>query len=347
PLVLVDATSDSPLPGLPPAAAELVRQTSGAGGTVTLLGVNGAGAAPVVVLDRASLADPSAGSARARRISSLAPACLEQQFARATPTATGSDQLRALQEVARRTPAEGTALVLSNGISTAGVLDMTRLPVLAVDAEAVAEAVPAAELPQGAGRTLTFYGLGETSPPLSQTARTWVADVVVALCERSGATCRRDDAVGRLADAAGLAAAPEDGRVPWPEPATVQLPDGATRTDVPAELLFAFGSAELSPDAAAVLAAVAADLRGARSLEVVGHTDSACPVDPQVCADLSLRRAQAVAGLLRAQAWEGPVPAVEVRGVGPAEPLVADRGADGELIPAAAARNRRVSVTAR
>ncbi|WP_459642235.1 OmpA family protein [Kineococcus sp. NUM-3379] len=346
-VVLTDTTRDAPLRGLPPTAAAAVQQVSLAGGTVTLLGVNGADAAPLVLLERAAVADPSAGTARSRRISELAPACVEQEIARAIPTAAGSDQLRALQEVARRTPEGGDALVLTNGVSTAGVLDMTRLPVVGVEPAAVAAAVPAAELPQAAGRTLTFHGLGELEPPLTQTARTWVADVTMALCERTGATCRRSEETGRSLGPDRRGEVPQDGAVAWPAAQQVQLPGGGTRTDVPAELLFAFGSAELSADAPAVVTAVAAGLAGARTLEVVGHTDSACPPDPQVCAGLSLRRAEAVADLLRRQRWDGPVPAVQVRGAGPAEPLVADRDAAGALVAEAAARNRRVSITAR
>lgn len=345
-VVLVDPTRDSPRSTLPPSAARKIEETARAEGTLTLLGVNGADAAPLVVLDHASLMDPSSGTARARRISALAPACVEGEIARATPTAAGSDQLRALQEVARRTPDGGEALVLGNGVSTAGTLDMTRLPVVGVDAAAVAQAVPAPELPQGAGRRLTFYGLGEVDPPVSQTARTWVADVTMDLCRRSGATCERSDEVGKLR-AGDRAAVPDDGSVPWPAPEQVVLPDGGRRTDVPAELLFAFGSARLSSDAPAVVASVTADLGDATALEVVGHTDSACPPDPRVCRDLSLQRAQAVADLLRQQRWDGSVPDIRVDGVGPDQPLVDDRDDQGQLVPAAAARNRRVSITAR
>ena len=345
-VVLVDPTADSPLTGLPAPAAEEVRRASLDGGTLTLLGVDGAGAAPLVLLDRASLTDPSAGTARAERIADLAPACVEQEVARAVPTAAGSDQVRALQEVARRTPEGGRALVLGNGVPTAGVLDMTRLPVLSAEPAEVAAAVPEPELPRAAGRTLVFYGLGEVAPPVSQTARTWIADVALALCERSGATCERSEETGRALEAE-RGALPADGPVAWPQPETVRLPDGGTRTDVPAELLFAFGSAQLSPDAPAVLAAVAEQLAGASSLEVVGHTDSACPADPRVCDDLSLQRAQAVADALLAQDWGGAAPGVQVRGAGPGEPLVADRDAAGQLVAEAAARNRRVSITAR
>ena len=345
-VVLVDPTRDSPPSALPTSAARKVEQTAQAGGTVTLLGVDGADAAPLVILDHASLMDPAAGSARARRIAALAPSCVERQIAGAVPTAAGSDQLRALQEVARRTAEGGEALVLGNGVSTAGTLDMTRLPVVQVDAAAVAQAVPASEVPQGTGRTFTFYGLGEVDPPLSQTARSWVADVAMELCRRSGATCERSDEVGERLPTTGRGAVPQDGQVAWPSPEKVQLPDGGVRTDVPAELLFAFGSAQLSPEAPAVVASVAADLGAARTLEVVGHTDSACPADPRVCRDLSLQRAQAVADLLR-QDWSGPVPEIAVDGVGPDDPLVDDRDESGGLVPAAAARNRRVSITAR
>lgn len=108
------------------------------------------------------------------------------------------------------------------------------------------------------------------------------------------------------------------------------------------DVLFAFGSAELTPEATARLRQVAERLAGEVSgtVEVVGHTDSVG--DDAANQTLSEQRAQAVADVLAATL--GSSVELDVEGRGESEP-VADNEVDGRADPDGQARNRRVTVT--
>ena len=112
------------------------------------------------------------------------------------------------------------------------------------------------------------------------------------------------------------------------EPARVSLPAGA---------LFASGSAELGPDAAASLDALCARLRGLGfgKLSVTGHTDNiGSTADNQ---SLSLRRATAVVRYLRDCVDLSDLKPV-VKGAGAAVPIADNATEEGR------AQNRRVEV---
>jgi len=109
--------------------------------------------------------------------------------------------------------------------------------------------------------------------------------------------------------------------------------------DVAADVLFAFDSAELTPEATATLQAVGADVvarAAGGTLQVLGHTDS--QGSDAYNQDLSQRRAQAAAAILTPFAQQVGLQ-VAVEGRGESEP-VADNGTD----PGRQA-NRRVTVT--
>ncbi len=123
--------------------------------------------------------------------------------------------------------------------------------------------------------------------------------------------------------------------------------DGASRrtdrgntvaVDVSADVLFAFGSAELTPAAQATLQDVATEVktRAAGPVEIVGHTDTVG--DSAANQTLSLRRAQAVLAALQPQA---PGLSLTASGRGESEPVAEDRGRGDST---EAALNRRVTV---
>lgn len=123
----------------------------------------------------------------------------------------------------------------------------------------------------------------------------------------------------------------------------VRVTDMSTIIELPADVLFAFDKAELTPEATNALTK-AADLirQGAPGeIEIVGHTDSKGSDDYND--DLSRRRAQAVAD------WFGQQVGVrqrsfEVIGRGEIEPVVPNETADGADDPEGRAKNRRVEV---
>lgn len=111
------------------------------------------------------------------------------------------------------------------------------------------------------------------------------------------------------------------------------------RTDV----LFEFGSATLTPEAAGVLDAAVEQIRalGPSSLVITGHTDSVG--DDESNQVLSEQRAAAVDQGLRDRLGEDS-PASDVSGRGEAEPLAANEAPDGSDNPAGRALNRRVQI---
>jgi outer membrane protein OmpA-like peptidoglycan-associated protein len=110
--------------------------------------------------------------------------------------------------------------------------------------------------------------------------------------------------------------------------------------DVAADVLFAFDSAKLSPEAVARVREVAAEIvaRAAPGrLTVVGHTDS--EASEAYNDDLSQRRAAAVAAVLEPALAGGPDLDLAVEGRGEREPVADNSTEEGRQA------NRRVSIT--
>ena len=130
------------------------------------------------------------------------------------------------------------------------------------------------------------------------------------------------------------------------ESTTAEL-DGAVQTiestekvevTLGSDVLFAFDSADLTPESADAVALVAQRLseREAGSVEVVGHTDD--QADDTYNLDLSRRRAQAVADALEAQV-AGSGHRMQVAGRGESEPVVPNDSEENRAL------NRRVTVS--
>ena len=108
-----------------------------------------------------------------------------------------------------------------------------------------------------------------------------------------------------------------------------------------ADVFFAFGSADLTPAATGVLAALAQRLQAEATgtVAVVGHTDSVG--DDASNLTLSQRRADTVVAALRPQT---PGLVLTAKGAGETQPVAPNALPDGSDDPAGRQRNRRVAV---
>ena len=117
-------------------------------------------------------------------------------------------------------------------------------------------------------------------------------------------------------------------------------PPCATVVRFDSALFFEFNKAELLPEARALLAEIApALIEAGRSLEINGHTDAIGTEEYNL--DLSLRRAQAVAGELRAL---GVGVDFTVQGFGETQPIADNYRPDGTDNEAGQSQNRRVEL---
>jgi outer membrane protein OmpA-like peptidoglycan-associated protein len=117
---------------------------------------------------------------------------------------------------------------------------------------------------------------------------------------------------------------------------------GNDRVDLDTDVLFAFGSATLTPKASQAIATAARVINGQpkRKLSIHGHTDGIGT--PSANLVLSRQRAEAVhAALARAlgQGWTS-----DVQGFGETRPVAPEKTAEGADYPAGRARNRRVEL---
>jgi outer membrane protein OmpA-like peptidoglycan-associated protein len=110
------------------------------------------------------------------------------------------------------------------------------------------------------------------------------------------------------------------------------------------DVMFDFGSADLSPAAQSVLATVAAKIKaGAQgSVIVTGYTDSVGPDSVNI--PLSEARAQAVVTALTPLVAGAPV-TFQATGLGSADPIAPNTNPDGSDNPSGRAQNRRVTLS--
>lgn len=122
----------------------------------------------------------------------------------------------------------------------------------------------------------------------------------------------------------------------------ITIPSGSgTEIPIGADVLFAFGSADLSPDAAAQLAGVVERIRSTTvsGVRIEGHTDAVGDEVPNEV--LSERRALAVRAYLAGQL---PGAALEARGFGESRPVAPNELPGGTDNPAGRQQNRRVAI---
>lgn len=240
----------------------------------------------------------------------------------------------------------GTLVIVSNGLSTAGGLDLRKLG-WSADPSTIARQLDDRHLlPHLAGWDVLWTGLNETwapQPALPLPVRVTNRAYWTAICARAAArSCTFDDT--STSAIAPSSAAPAT-VVPVPSVDSVVGPDGHVTARLPDALLgFGPDSAATSPAAAGTIADLAEQIvtrtRVGSTITVTGYC--ADPPGSTVAAvlELSQRRASTVAAGLRAAGVSNPIRVV-AGGVPPGTTAVRD----GQFIESLADQMRRVEVS--
>jgi outer membrane protein OmpA-like peptidoglycan-associated protein len=254
------------------------------------------------------------------------------------------DLLSIMAQAIRVVSHPGTLIVLSSGLSTAGGFDLRQAGWGASPRAVAATLRRRGLLPGLAGWRVVFSGLGDTAgrqPALPLPQRSLLTRYWLAICQAAGAASCTADTVTRP-DPASRSTAPVP-IVPVPRVLSVRGPAG-TRTTVPDDEFFAFGSARLLPGANTILGPLARQASARRmTVTITGYASPDGGTGAYNLA-LSAQRARAVQARLAALG----VPArqiVKVIGLGTAGRTRASCMRRDHLDEAICARLRRVVIT--
>ncbi len=188
--------------------------------------------------------------------------------------ATGPfDLLTTMLDASRVASPPATMLLLTSGVTTSGGFDLRQVGWAEPPASAAADLKQHGLLPDLSGWAVIFSGLGETAgrqPALPLPQQTTLASYWLAICHAAGAAaCRVDDSPRPIRQSRSTVPVPV---VPVPAVRSITGPHGQQQSIVPADLLFAFGSATLLPGADSYLAPIAARARaGSFSVSITGQ----------------------------------------------------------------------------
>jgi outer membrane protein OmpA-like peptidoglycan-associated protein len=272
---------------------------------------------------------------------------LERAVTTAAARSPESDLLGALGLAAQEldgAPGRPTLLVVDSGLSTTGALDFRRPGLLNADPDDLAESLAqSGQLPDLSGLHVVFQGLGETAPPqpaLGAVAREKLVDTWTAITRAAGA-------MEVIIERGSSARAPSEDLPPVSvvgEAAGISCRENSLVLDG-GDVSFLADSARFRDPAAAsaVLEPIAQRIRSVGASAVLTGT-TADVGNLQGQKQLSLQRAQAVADLLAALGVSEQRMSVE--GLGSDFPgYVRDHDGQGDLLPAAAAMNRKVTIS--
>ncbi|MGY1709499.1 OmpA family protein [Geodermatophilus sp. SYSU D00758] len=284
--------------------------------------------------------DPDAWHARNRQR-------LDDSVAAARARTPETDLLGALRVAAdsiAAQPGPRTIVVLDSGLSTTGALDLTQPDMLDAVPQEVADTLGRSEeLPWLGGVSVLFSGLGATAEPqaeLDRIRRAQLTDLWTTVARTAGAS--------HVQVERGQGGGEPAGDLPPVTPVPVPpgyVCSGTTMTLTGGRMSYRHDtSAFLDPETARDVLRPLAEEMKARGLSAVLHGMTADVRDPAEQQMLSYLQAQAIADM-----WleEGvPERQLVVVGLGSDFPgYVPDRDAEGELIPSAAAANRKVTIT--
>jgi OmpA-OmpF porin, OOP family len=263
----------------------------------------------------------------------------------AAPQAPGTDVMAALaaagQQLQGAQPPDDQVVLITDGLSNTGCLSLSSVISQGKSASAVLSSCPeraGLALLHGVDLQLVGVGFQAALPPLDTAEQAWVegywSDMCAALHVASAASCvapatsdsTRVSVNSHLSDPA----------IQFPS-----VPENASSVPVPADLLFAFDSSQLSADGQAYLAILSGELKtqGRTITRVIGHTDAVGTASYNL--GLSQRRADAVRDYLAAHGFAG----VTAAGAGEADPACSPQyTATGVPIESCMAQDRRVQI---
>ena len=252
------------------------------------------------------------------------------------PAIGGTDVMGALSAAGAAlgaTPAARShVLVATDGLSNTGCMNLSQILAqgqTAADVVSSCAAQDGLKRLRGADVTLAGIGFDALKTPMTTAQQAWLEnywrDICAGLKVASSSSCI---AVQGSSSVRGSS-------VSRPSDPTISFPTVATRTVIPAPLLFAFNSAKLSPTAQSYLDILVQQIKatGRPVTTVIGHTDRVGTAAYNL--GLSQRRAEAVRAYLIAQGFKG----IKAIGVGFSQPACPD-----ESVPECMAKDRRVEI---
>lgn len=343
-LIVVDRTAGVADQPLPPSLETDIRDASSTGGTLSVVGVEGAGKAPPILVKNAALNTPGPlDRPSVKDVAEAMPACVAAELLGQDPEGEGSDIYAALAVAAELAAAETKLWILSDGQFNAGQVVLTEELLRLEPAAAAARISSTAPLNlKGQWRQA---GLANTTTPLGPAAREWMRTFTAALCTEWQASGCQDIALTPVNPVrSGSSALPADDPLPYPTSAVVKTAAGCTFI-IPEILTFAKDSAELRDGAEDVLevpAALAAGTSGS-IVRITAHTASVPGTRSEDLIRFSRLRGESAANVFRAAGI--PEDRLVIEGVGDSMPLAEDIDpATGKQIESLAALERRVDI---
>ena len=235
-------------------------------------------------------------------------------------------------------------LVYSSGLQTTGMLNLVPQG-SDFDVDLTVAALPEKSLPNLEGKEVVFAGLGQVAGPqhaLTEEMRRNVERLWLGVCDKAkAAKCSIDPDPVAAGDPAGTKPVPTVA-VPDDKSRVVPKGDGVQEVTIPAAVFFRPNSADFQPGATAALRGLTGLFGPGTTATAVGHTATWGPLPG--AQELSLARSRRVVEAL--VGFGVPRTAfTSVTGVGFRPVIEPDVDERGQLIPAAAERNRVVVLT--
>lgn len=344
-VVVLDTTGSNNPVLLPTDLLTAITEVSLDDGSLTLISIEGEGAAPQILANRVALStegDRSRPSVQS--FAAVMPSCVQARFlSAALPTTAGTDLYSGLALASEFLTDDSQLWVISDLLSTTGPYTMSTQLLSLEPAEAVTTLVSAAPIDLR-GTPAHFLGIGQTSQPLRTADRSWLLEFGRHLCAELNAAGCDSITIHPVEPTPRDPNLPDDPLPVFGSLEVTSAPEGCQFT-LPASVTFAADSATLREGAAEILAKPIslATSNAEVTVTITGHTASVPHIGDAELVAFSAQRAQAVASLFTAAGVaEGNI---TTRGMGDAMPLAEDIDPHtGHQIPLVAAAERRVEI---